>query len=203
MSRSDSAARWCIWVMKQRSNCGHFCPVQASRRASTFFQSSLESGSQRNSARSPVSVRSSHFAQLRVLLHLLHAVQHRLLLHVVKLLPAEIILPPLHQRDAHLREQLLEKRNVFVEELLLKVLGSGGDDRAQAAAQQRHQVRQRLAGAGARFHNQVLAVFQRRLHALRHLELPRPEFVIRMVARQPSPGGKDFVEGSLVRLRVV
>jgi hypothetical protein len=49
-------ARWCISVMKQRSNCLHFWPAQSSERASILAQAVLSSGSVRISARSPVSV---------------------------------------------------------------------------------------------------------------------------------------------------
>src|SRR3990167_5403570 len=52
--------RRCIRVMKQRSNCAHFWPVQVSRRASIRAQSGKESGSSLSSARSPVSVVFSH-----------------------------------------------------------------------------------------------------------------------------------------------
>src|SRR5208282_745480 len=126
-----------------------------------------------------------------------------LFLDIVQFLAAEIVLASLHQRDAHLWEQFLEKGNVFVKELLLKIFGSRGDHGSQTAAQQRHKVRQRLACPGARLHNKVLAIFQRRLYTLRHLELPRPEFVIRMVARQPPPRSEDFIERELVRRLLV
>jgi hypothetical protein len=60
MMMSASAPRWCISVMKQRSNWLHFDPAHSSERASIFAQAELSSGSVRISARSPISVVFSH-----------------------------------------------------------------------------------------------------------------------------------------------
>ena len=56
MIRSLSLAFWCMRVMKQRSNCGHFWPLHNSPRASILAHTELFSGSLLISARSPVSV---------------------------------------------------------------------------------------------------------------------------------------------------
>ena len=92
------------------------------------------------------------------LVDLLQPVQHRLRGEVVELLAAEIIAAALHVADAQLAEMLAQERNVFEEELLLQGLGAGGDDDALARANDRQQVRQRLAGAGARFDDEVPAL---------------------------------------------
>ena len=44
MMISLSAARLCIAVMKQRSNCLHFWPAQSSERASSLDQTVLDFG---------------------------------------------------------------------------------------------------------------------------------------------------------------
>ena len=51
---------------------------------------------------------------------------------------------------------LLEEWDVLEEELLLEVLGAGGDDDAAARQDGGHQVGQRLAGAGAGLGDEVL-----------------------------------------------
>ena len=94
-------------------------------------------------------------------------------------------------------ERLLKKRDVFIEELLLQILGSGRDDDAFARTNHRHQIGQRLAGAGARFHNQVPLFFQRLLDRLRHLQLAAAKFVGGMCARQNATGREELVERSV------
>ena len=185
--------------MKQRSNSGALLPRAGLAPGVHFFP---EFARIRQPAQFRAVARFRAFPPIRAAwgtARLRPALQYRLFFNVVELLPAEIILPPFHQGDAHLREHFLEKRDVLVEELLLEVLGARGDDGAQTAAQQGHKVRQRFARAGARLHNQVLAVFDRRLHALRHFELSRPVLVIRMVPRQPPAGCEDFVERNFIR----
>ncbi len=65
------------------------------------------------------------FADFRVLLYLFHSVQHRLFFEVVKFLAAQVVLPALHQGDAHLREQFFKERDILPEELFLKIFCAG------------------------------------------------------------------------------
>src|SRR5215470_11269837 len=66
-----------------------------------------------------------------ILLNLFEPTKHRLISKVVELLAAKIIVAPLHITNRKPiagsrmpgRQCLLEKRNVFIEKLLLKVLG--------------------------------------------------------------------------------
>ena len=67
-----------------------------------------------------------------------------------------------------------QERQVHLEELILERLGGGGDHRALARQYGRHQVGERLAGAGARLHDQVAFVGNRLGHRPGHLHLPGP-----------------------------
>jgi hypothetical protein len=68
-----------------------------------------------------------------------------------------------------------EKRHVLEEELLLQVLGAGGDDDALLAlarqAQRGQQIGQRLARAGACLDNQMALVGEGLFDGARHLVL--------------------------------
>src|SRR5262245_853241 len=72
----------------------------------------------------------------------------------------EVIRPPLHQRGGEwLAERLAQQRDVFEEDLFLKILGAGGHEDALAAEDRRDQIRKGLARAGARFGDQRSATF--------------------------------------------
>jgi len=58
----------------------------------------------------------------------------------------------------------------------------------------RHQVSQGFAGPRARFNNQVPPLFDRLLDCLGHLQLPAPEFVCGMSARQQPSGTEELVK---------
>ena len=90
------------------------------------------------------------------------------------------------------REVLLEEGDVLEEELLLEVLGAGGDDDALAGEQRGHQVGQRLAGAGAGFHDEVALVGERRFHGLGHLHLAGPELVVGMPLGERAVPGEEL-----------
>ena len=142
-----------------------------------------------------------------VLFDLFQAAQHRLVGQVVELLAAQIVVAPLHVADVQLafavgKKRLLEKRNIFVEELFLQILGSGGNDHALARANHGHQVSQRLAGAGAGFDDQVTLLFQRLLDRLRHLQLSAAKFVGRMRARKHSARREELVQRNIAFLGV-
>jgi hypothetical protein len=174
-----------ISVMKHRSHSLHFCPVHASARASSLCQSALASGSSASSARSPV--------------------EYRLPGQVVKLFSTQIIVSAFHVTNRKpavrgfvagggiTKQCPLEKRNVFIKKLLLQILRAGRDDYAFAGTNHRHQVGQSLSGARAGFHNKVPLLFQRLLHRLRHLQLPAPEFIRRMLGREHSSRREKLV----------
>jgi hypothetical protein len=63
--------------------------------------------------------------------------------------------------------------NVLEVDLLLEILGAGGDQHALPAEDRRHEVGERLAGAGARFREQHAAVLERVGHGAGHRPLPR------------------------------
>ena len=107
--------------------------------------------------------------------------QHRFAVGIVDLLPAGVVVAALHVADAQrARKMLLQKGNVLEEELLLQVLGAGGDHDALAGEDCGHQVGQRLAGTRAGLHDQMFAVRQRRFHRFGHGQLAGTVFVIRM-----------------------
>ena len=106
------------------------------------------------------------------------AVQNRLAIGVVDLLAASEVGAAFHVADLQGPvEMLLQKRNVFVEKLLLQILGAGGDHHALAGEQRRHQVRECFSGARARVHQQMLFLGQRGLHGLGHFELAGTKLV--------------------------
>ena len=111
MMTSLSWARWCMSVRKQRSNCLHFWPAQSSRRASTFAQAVLFSGSVRISARSPASVVFSHSRMIWKSVYLFQPAQHRRALGIVDLLAARVVPTAFHVADLQGRGKvLLEER---------------------------------------------------------------------------------------------
>ena len=60
-----------------------------------------------------------------------------------------------------------------MKQLILQVLGAGGDNHLAAGQQRRHQVGHRLAGAGAGLQHRHAFGFDRLLDRLRHLDLLR------------------------------
>ena len=77
-----------------------------------------------------------------------------------------------------LAQHFLHQRNVFLNELVLQVFGVGRDDHAGVVlpreGRRRQQVGQRLAGAGAGFHNQVASAVEGFADGLSHLHLVLP-----------------------------
>ena len=101
---------------------------------------------------------------------LFQARENRLAFGVVNLLPAREVVAALHvanlQRPV---EMFLQERNVFVEKLLLQVLGSGGNNHALSRKDSGDQIGQGLAGTGSRVHQQMFLFGQRRFHRFGHL----------------------------------
>jgi hypothetical protein len=87
----------------------------------------------------------------------------------------------------------LKKGDVLEEELFLQVLRAGGDHDALAGEDGGNQVSQRLAGARARFHDQMLAVRQRRFHRFCHGQLAGTVFVIWMPLRKRAVPRKELM----------
>src|SRR5262245_12581797 len=73
---------------------------------------------------------------------------------------AQVIRSSLHQRRAEwLAERLAQQRDVFEENLFLKVLRAGGNENTLAAQDRGHQIRERLPRACASFGNERPATF--------------------------------------------
>ncbi len=178
--------------MKQRSNCGHFWPVQASERASTLAHAEEFSGSFLISAAIAGFGGLFPVANDLEIRDLFQAAQHRLLLGVVDLLAAGVVGAALHVGRAQLSHVLLQKGDVLEVELLLQILGAGGDDDAFAGKDGRDQVGQRLAGTGAGLDDQVLFLGQRGFHGLRHLKLALAVLIVRMPLTQKALAAKEL-----------
>jgi hypothetical protein len=138
-------------------------------------------------------------------LNLLQTAQHGLIRQLIELLATQVIVAAFHVADLQLalamgEERLLKKRNILVEELLLQVLGAGGDDDPFARANSRHQIRQGLASPGAGFHDEMPLFFERLLDPLRHLQLSPAEFISRMGARKHAAGSEELVERTVLSL---
>ena len=119
--------------------------------------------------------------------------EHGVLVGVVDLLAARVVVAPLHVADLERpREVLLEERDVLEKKLLLKVLRAGGNDDPLAREQRRDQVRERLAGARARLDDQVALIGERRFDGFGHLDLSRPELVIRMPLGERAAAGEEL-----------
>ena len=91
------------------------------------------------------------------------------------------------RRDAGLvLDRLDQPREVPLDQLVLQREGRGGDHDPAVVQQRRHQVGQRLAGAGAGLDEQVLAVLERVGDRLGHLDLAgaAPD---RRAPRRPRP----------------
>ena len=181
MTMSLSFARWCIKVRKQRSNCLHFWPVQRSLRASILAQAVLCSGSVFDFGAVAEFGGLFPVADDLKIGDFFEAGEDGFAIGIVDFLAAGVVVAALHVADAQgTREVLLEERNVFEEELLLEVLGAGGDHDALAGEEGGDQVGEGFAGAGAGFDDQMFAVGERGFHGFRHLQLAGPEFIIGM-----------------------
>ena len=128
------------------------------------------------------------------MVNLFQAIQDGLVAQGIQLIAAEIIRPALHVADAQRSQQRLQKGHVAEKELLLQILGSGGDNDPLPGAQCRQQVGQRLAGPGARFDDQMLAFLQAAFHRPRHIQLPAPELIGQRGAREHASGREEVVQ---------
>ena len=174
MIRSASCARWCIAVMKHSlefrallSRASVAARVDAVPQFRVIRQKS-------QLARSPVSV---SFSQSRICANQSTSsmpFSTGWSVHLVHFLPAQKIRAALHHRHFQIRrEMFLQEGNVLLEELLLQRFRRRGNHHAPPAANRRNQIRQRLSGSRARFHDRVLVLRESVVHHLRHLQLRR------------------------------
>ena len=126
---------------------------------------------------------------------LFEAVEDRLLFGIVDFLAAGVVAAALHVAGAQRAQVLFQERNVLEEELFLQILGAGGNHHALAGENRRDQIRQRLAGAGAGFDNQVLLFGQRGFDGFGHGELPGAKFVVRVPFGKQSLTAKELAHG--------
>ncbi len=94
-------------------------------------------------------------------------------------------------------DRLDQAGQVALHELVLQGQGGGGDDHPAVVDQGRHEVAQRLAGAGAGLDEQVLLRLQRARDGLGHLHLTRPLLPAeRGHGRRQHPGDRAGVAGA-------
>ena len=185
MMMSLSAARRRISVMKQRSILRALLRRCNCRRARpTWTRARLSPEATREFGAVAVLRFFLPVGDGAVLIDLVEPVQDRLVGELVQLLAAKIVVAPLHVADAKAlavpgsdcdrpAQQALQERNVLIEELLLQILGAGGDDDALADCESPEQIGQRLAGTGAGFDDQVAFFFESRSTACAISNCPR------------------------------
>ena len=103
---------------------------------------------------------------------------------------AHVVAAALHEHRAELLgNHRVEERDVLLDELLLQADGVGGHHHALAALDDppngRQEVREALADARARFHEEALPLLEGALHRARHQHLLRAD----LEARQPPRDG--------------
>ena len=90
---------------------------------------------------------------------------------------------------------LFKEGDVLEVELVLKVLGAGGDDDALTGEDRGDQVGKGLAGAGAGFDDQVLSLDEGALDRFGHLELAGPVFVVRVPLGEQAFFAEELADG--------
>ena len=104
---------------------------------------------------------------------------------------AQIIRTPLHVGGAEPHAERRQQRGQVLEvDLLLQVLGAGRDQHPLPIENRRHQVGERLAGAGPGLGEQHAAMLQRVRHRGGHGALTLARFEVIDGARQRSVIGK-------------
>ncbi len=102
--------------------------------------------------------------------------QQRIVAQRVQLVLAQIVAAALHVTDLQRAEEQFEKWHILEEELLLQILGAGGDDHALLALsrepQRGQQIRERFARSGAGLDDQVALLLESLLDGAGHLVLP-------------------------------
>ena len=121
--------------------------------------------------------------------------QPAVLLRALQVLVADVVRPALQQRDGDRRLQRpADHRHVLAEQLVLQRLRAGRHDHLAAPQQRGHEIREGLAGAGARLGDQRAAPVDRIGHRLRHLDLSVAGAIAVHVGRQGAVRGEDLRE---------
>ena len=117
----------------------------------------------------------------------------------LEVMVADIIGAAFEQRDGDgSGQRVTHQGQVAFEELVLQRLGARRDDHLAAVQQRRHQIRERLPGAGSCFRDELSALRHRGRDRLRHRQLLRPEPETRKRAGERSSVAKDRVERGIV-----
>ena len=124
-------------------------------------------------------------AHLIEVVNFIQAFEHRRTLRAPQAVKADVVVSSLHVSGFEtFRQHALEKGNVFLHQLFLKVLRSGGNDDATATSycsrNRGDKVSQRLACARSGFNNQMFTSFKGTHHRPRHFNLAGTMFVFRM-----------------------
>ena len=108
------------------------------------------------------------------MLHIFARFEQSVRLRQRQVVVAHIVGAPLEQRHRHRRfQRIAHHRQVFLEQLVLQVLGAGGDHHLAARQQRRHQIGEGLARARARLGHEDGVVAYRLRHGQRHFALLR------------------------------
>src|ERR1019366_5538230 len=135
------------------------------------------------------------------LIDLFQPVQNRSIGQVVEFFTAKIVVATLHVADLQpllrvwTKDRALQRRNIFVEELLLQVLRSSRNDHPQSRTNDGHKIRKCLAGAGSSFDDQMSFLGERLFHGLCHLQLSAPELIRRMGFGEHTAWSEELVKG--------
>ena len=81
-----------------------------------------------------------------------------------------------------------------MEELLLQILGAGGDDDFPPRPNHGQKISQGFARARACFDDQVTLLLERLRDGFGHPQLPAAEFIAGMALRKHSPGGEELIK---------
>ena len=112
---------------------------------------------------------------------------------------ADVIGAALEQRHGDGRgERVTHQGQVAFEKLVLQRLRARRDDHLAAVQQRRHQIRERLPGAGPGLRDELSALRHRGRDRLRHRELLRAEPETGQRAGERSAVAKDRVERGIV-----
>ena len=179
MTTSDSAARCRMPCDEAVLVTRTVVPRQFSELAAISPQSGSSSGRSSISARSPVSVAAAHRSisrqeDLSIGLGRSATIDVGGLGHRFQTMEAQIVAATLHVGGGErYGERLAEDRKILEEDLFLKVLRPGGDERALAAQNGGGEVREGLAGASAGFDQQDAALGEGGRDCRSHLLLSR------------------------------
>ena len=131
---------------------------------------------------------------LAVLVDLVEARENGLVAEGEELAAAKVVGAALHVADAQFAEQGFEKRHVAKEELVLKSLGSGGDDDALAGAESGQKIGEGFAGARSGFDDEMAALGEGALDGFGHFVLAGAVLVGQRRVRQDAAGREELVE---------